>query len=199
LECFDDILITLTFALSGDLGYFESINKETLKNALRRYKNMGFLVTKTVYSSDLGPAEVVDAAKSRPMNSLGIQQSTNKQQTLSATTLFAVHPDLEAEVLPFINQPIPVLGTPYQSVYQLPSRETITTGKRRLTDSSGRPLSTAAITNVYGTRLWLFAEEIGKFRREGKHRRDNEVTGRRTLRLARMARHVGSAGSGAKI
>jgi hypothetical protein len=38
------------------------------------------------------------------------------------------------------------------------------------------------------TELWKLTEKVGSFRREGKHRRDNDSTGIRVLRLAKLKR-----------
>jgi len=38
------------------------------------------------------------------------------------------------------------------------------------------------------TELWKLTEKVGTFRREGKHRRDNDSTGLRVLRLAKLKR-----------
>ena len=42
---------------------------------------------------------------------------------------------------------------------------------------------------IHTSQYWGIAEKIGMYRREGKHRRDNESTSERVFRLARLARY----------
>lgn len=184
-----------TLYYEGDLGYFESVNKETIKNAFKRYQDIGFLITKTVYGNE---AQDKQSSSSASQSSTVGTQQQSQQLSKFATKLYAIHPSYEAEVLPFIDQPLPNKGTPYRTAYKF-NRNSDLSREFTLSDSLGQNTINGSSGNsrqpadIYSTRLWMFAEEIGKFRREGKHRRDNEVTGKRTLRLARMARAVGNS------
>ena len=140
----------------GDLGYFESINKETIRNALYRYQDMGYLITRRVASS-----LVPNAGKS------------------PTTLLYAVDPVCETEILTFWDQPVPV-GSPYRDTYEF--------AENNVNPSDGGATSSGDQGSIFRTRLWDLVENVGKYRREGKHRRDNQIAGHRTLRLAKMAR-----------
>jgi hypothetical protein len=136
----------------GDLGYFESINKETIMNAFKRYQDLGLLTKKTVQPSTTNETGVPDPP----------------------TVLYAVHSNYVGEATALLGQQPEGL---YKDFYAFSND-----------------------TKLVKTKLWDFCEQIGRFRREGKHRRDNETTGKRTLRLARIARSVaGNELSGAKL
>ena len=158
-----------TLYYEGDLGYFESINKETLKNAFKRYQEMGFLVTRVVVKEHRPaenefpqPATLPNLPISYPSSS----SSHKKLQKTKTEVLYAVAPEYENEIIPFF------------------ANVDMNTGK----DGQETSMSIQPSSDIYKSKLWRFVEELGAYRREGKHRRDNEVTGMRVLRLAILAR-----------
>jgi hypothetical protein len=142
------------------LGYFESINKETLRNAYKRYEGMGLLRSKVITN---------EASKKGESNA-----DLNAPPILLESTLYFVDPEVEREAANLIKASEKTVSS--KSTHKSPAF------------NEAEPEYTNA--QVYGTKLWDFVEGIGKFRREGKHRRDNEVTGKRILRLARLARVI---------
>lgn len=149
-----------TLYYQGDLGYFESINKETLRNAYKRYEGMGLLRSKVITN---------EASKKGESNA-----DLNAPPILLESTLYFVDPEVEREAANLIKASEKTVSS--KSTHKSPAF------------NEAEPEYTNA--QVYGTKLWDFVEGIGKFRREGKHRRDNEVTGKRILRLARLARVI---------
>lgn len=111
-------------------------------------------------------------------------ESSGSKSVQSTVVLWAVDPKYEEEASKFLNQPLPEL---YSTIYKFNQSE------------SKRAANNPKQTTIYQTQLWDFVEHIGKYRREGKHRRDNETTGKRTLRLARMARAVAGDSTIAKL
>ncbi|RKO99400.1 hypothetical protein CXG81DRAFT_14564, partial [Caulochytrium protostelioides] len=108
-----------TLYYEGDLSYFESINKETIKNAFLRLREMGVLL---------------------------FQRSTGAQ-----TTWIRLAPEW---------YPPEPLAIPWY------------------------------LRRPHG-RLWDLCENMGRFRREGKNRRDTATVSIRVLRLARMTQLLG--------
>ena len=188
-----------TLYYEGDLGYFESINRITLKNAFNRYQEMGIIIQRQYPIAN---------AKSPPQQ----QQPGGEEERMGV--VYAVSPEYEDEAVSFMRDPKHV----YASVYEFQQRPTSNNthsiqphpptipivSTRNVNDENlvGVPVPGGRSRRrgtIYGTRLWDFVEEVGKFRREGKHRRDNEVTGKRTLTLASLVRqaqqHHGVAGA----
>ena len=138
-----------TLYYEGDLSYFESINKETIKNALTRLQDMGIIL---LYKGAYPPTYSKPAAVNE------------KKQTW-----ISVHPDW----IPF--DPLPSLSR-RDKVQIAPGLE------NEVHDT----ISPWYFHEQKG-KLWDFCEHIGKFRREGKNRRDTATVSSRVLRLARMS------------
>lgn len=140
--------------MKGDLGYYEAINKETIKNALKRYTDMGVLLQEHHHEGDK-----------------------------SNQIYYLLNSEIEKEAVRCLDQPLPQ-GL-YMFSYQFDLRS------KHASPSPPSSLSPApAAKHMYETQLWNLVEFIGQYRREGKHRRDNQLTGQRILRLAKMARDV---------
>lgn len=109
--------------------------------------------------------------------------STTPTNLPLAVTLYSLNSDLEKEILLFWNEPLPAVGTAYKNIYSFDK------DLQSTSHIASRPIPVAhrVPKTIYQTRLWDIVETIGKYRREGKHRRDNQITGQRTLRLARIA------------
>ncbi len=130
------------------MSYFESINKETIKNALTRLLDMGVIL---IHKGPQPPSSVKAAAAS------------DKKQTW-----IAVHPDWMPP------EPLPSL--------QNLDKTQVAPG---LENEQNDTISAWYFHEQKG-KLWDFCEHIGKFRREGKNRRDTATVSSRVLRLARM-------------
>ncbi|KAI3638637.1 hypothetical protein MIR68_003135 [Amoeboaphelidium protococcarum] len=175
-----------TLYYNGDLGYFESINKETLKNAFTRYQYMGIISAHKVVSAML--------------NAGGVEKTE---------IYYQVSPEYECGAIEFINQPMNVYRSAYKFSQQAGAsvrNDVVTRDDSNMVQQSSNQRTkrdtgaSSSHKKVYikndqqlkekqrGSKLWEFVEGIGKFRREGKHRRDNEVTGKRTMRIARLIR-----------
>lgn len=137
----------------GDLSYFESINKETIKNALSRLLDVGIIL--------------LHKGQTPPLLLKPTQVDPTK-----IITWIAIHPDW----LP--KNPLPML-----------TREDIQLQKVApgLENEKVDNLSVWYHHRPAG-KLWDFCEKIGKFRREGKNRRDSQTVASRVLRLARLSR-----------
>ncbi len=137
----------------GDLGYFESVNKETLKNAFQRYQHMGLLASHSVVAKPAFEADTQDPhgnpASKRPIQNI---------------TVFYVDTKLENQALRFLSKEPRDL---YRQIYSYNKASSKTSNK----------ISSGTEPTIYKTKLWELVETIGKYRREGKHRRDNETTG----------------------
>lgn len=153
----------------GDVSYFEAINQETLGNAMLRLKEMGMI---NVFDGPKPPSERFSGTGSRWI-------------CLSAA------------------------WTPTERLPELAYSDIETHLKRKKKDHSENPWSELNMTQVskdsvpddFGFqnwyrirpkgRLWDFCEAIGRFRREGKNRRDTSTVATRVLRLARHAEEYG--------
>lgn len=148
----------------GDLSYFESINKETLKNAQARLLDLGIIL---MHKGTLPPS----ASKTSVSN----DKSKN-------VTWIAVHPDYIPK------EPLPSLSVSGNE--NLPTKENTTSN----TESPRAPGLENELNDTMSAwyfhkptgKLWDFCDRVGKFRREGKNRRDTATVSSRVLRLARM-------------
>ncbi|KAJ3229196.1 hypothetical protein HDU81_005563 [Chytriomyces hyalinus] len=167
----------------GDLSYFEAVNKETIKNALQRLKDMGVL------------------------------KYTKMKSGKENVTMVSLSPDW----LPANPMPDPPNCT--ESGDSKTSAGGGAPGKNGLLSTlfgTSRPASTKPLTSLDGTnapeesydewhyfmpdgRLWELCEQIGRYRREGKNRRDTATVATRVLRLASVAKVDMMAGAGKKV
>ena len=145
----------------GDLSYFEAINKETIRNALNRLLDMGLIL---IYKGTVPPLLM------------------KAKQTGSIQSWISVHPDwIPQSALPsFID-----LNASQSTKADISSFMDVRAPG--LEDEKEDTLSVWYFHRPAG-RLWDFCEKIGKFRREGKNRRDSQTVASRVLRLARLSR-----------
>lgn len=146
----------------GDLSYFEAINKETIKNALSRQVDMGLILLHR------GQAPPLQMTPSMTASTANIQ------------TWISVHPDwIPTYALPsFSKADFDTLNEKQKyKIDKMPAFE------KKIEDT----LSVWYHHRPAGI-LWDFCEKIGKFRREGKNRRDSQTVASRVLRLARLSR-----------
>ncbi|KAJ3229738.1 hypothetical protein HDU78_008870 [Chytriomyces hyalinus] len=170
----------------GDLSYFEAVNKETIKNALQRLKDMGVL------------------------------KYTKMKSGKENVTMVSLSPDW----LPANPMPDPPNCTE-SSDNKTSAGGGGASGKGGLLSTlfgTSRPGSVKPLTSLDGTnapeesydawhyfmpdgRLWELCEQIGRYRREGKNRRDTATVATRVLRLASVAKvdMIKVAGAGKKV
>ncbi|TPX34175.1 glycerol-3-phosphate 1-O-acyltransferase [Synchytrium microbalum] len=145
-----------TIYYEGDMSYFESVNKETLKNAFTRLTQMGLILTYT----GISPPNSDNAASFKPN---------------AKTVWWALAPEWCATGLP-APPPLPVrVAGKAQSKTDdngINSDEAISFKQWRAFRPDGK--------------LWDMCERIGSFRREGKNRRDTATVSNRVIRLARI-------------
>ncbi|KAJ3115060.1 hypothetical protein HK098_007075, partial [Nowakowskiella sp. JEL0407] len=141
-----------TLYYEGDLTYFESINKETLKNGFDRLKDMGvILFRKGVY----------------PPGTPVLGTARDAKETIK--TWVALHPDwvpLDTHT-PKENESLKPTPQPQQKPAHC-------------------GFAGSSFREIPQGRLWDLCDSIGRFRREGKKRRDNASVASRVLRLSRM-------------
>ncbi|KAJ3032685.1 hypothetical protein HDV00_007205 [Rhizophlyctis rosea] len=257
-----------TLYYEGDLSYFESINKETFKNALSRLCDMGVILT---HKGPTPPpvAVVTEASASRTASSSSPSTSSARAPPFSGNPPKAPSPSAFAgptvswmALAPEWVPPDPELpvesggggvefgggeylvegevgGPPSSSSSSSAASASSTSSSRSspptppttptTTDHSSPPLPTALQhhpqhhpqprTAPWSTfrklengaewdpwhglrprgKLWQLCEDIGRFRREGKNRRDTGTVAIRVLRLAMVAREwsAGRRGGGA--
>lgn len=208
-----------TIYYEGDLSYFESVNIETIKNALKRLRDNNMIIT---HSSVALPPRIpvqsvkrsFDQQQQKPQqdsspNPHPAPSSPPSSSTPSAApekgtkTWIALHPDWVPPPLP----PVAVLQRQLQLKKQRASVQTNATSASQ--PQAPRPPSSPSSLhpnfpleeekddinlqawyslNPQG-RLWDFCERIGRYRREGKNRRDTATVAIRVLRLARISAH----------
>ncbi|RKO84340.1 hypothetical protein BDK51DRAFT_46496 [Blyttiomyces helicus] len=206
-----------TLYYEGDLSYFESVNKETLKNALLRLKQLGVILMHKGPAPPPPPAPPATASNptirpslrsppgerhgprpSAPAPAVGPKHHATMaippEPRASAAAAAAPDPDENTGVAP--------VPTPESVGQKEPPTKTTTENdsagpqqpqRRRTPPPTPPPVTTADPTyqpwfnlRPHG-RLWDLCEQIGRFRREGKNRRDTGTVAIRVLRLARVA------------
>ncbi|KAI9105789.1 hypothetical protein DFS34DRAFT_28852 [Phlyctochytrium arcticum] len=244
-----------TLYYEGDLSYFESINKETIKNAILRLRDMGVVL---IQKSVLPPPKTAPYQAKQPSQPTDLSAPPPPPPSGPVVTWIAIAPKyIPTELFPS-PQPKAQPVRPDQAV-AAEAAEAITSafaaldaagsaaGAAYRTEKASRaskkekaefdrkhpvpratssaldgplpaslpnnsinpamlppsavllpilpPLPTDAEDAEYEawrnmqhkSLLWEFCEQIGKFRREGKNRRDTATVGIRVLRLARIA------------
>ncbi|KAI9205226.1 putative acyltransferase [Polychytrium aggregatum] len=156
-----------TLYFEGDISYFESVNKETIKNAITRLMEMGVLLCRKFIPVPGSSSE--DNELPRPMELPSVeptvrpnQPKTPKPALPSVKSYLAVHPNW----LPPENLPPVRLGSSEQHLESVHDQW---------------------VRHKPAGKLWELCEHISTFRREGKNRRDTETVSMRVLRLARIA------------
>ncbi|KAJ3014148.1 UNVERIFIED_CONTAM: hypothetical protein HDU68_000404 [Siphonaria sp. JEL0065] len=155
-----------TLYYEGDLSYFEAVNTETLKNGFQRLKNMGVLLSRK-RGSDNVPL-VALASEWCPLKPLP-QTTFGKSDTVK-----------ESEGQSSIGGAL---------AYLFGSRPENKEGKEALVSLDGTEAPADSFDEKWRYfspegRLWELCEQIGKFRREGKNRRDTATVATRVLSLA---------------
>ncbi|KAI8842555.1 hypothetical protein BC829DRAFT_364240 [Chytridium lagenaria] len=195
----------------GDLSYFEAVNKETLKNAFIRLKEMGVIQYRK------GPAAGASSGQSKTENVtwVALNREWYPKQPLPAIPQQVVQKGKKtATVIP---SP-PAVTTVYDeavrrkaaaSSFAIHHNNHASTDDRlgRHPDETERPTGFTmkgadeedeqicpeeemfcAMAPIYTDgKLWEMCEQIGRFRREGKNRRDTATVAIRVMRLAKLA------------
>ncbi|KAJ3150380.1 hypothetical protein HDU89_003160 [Geranomyces variabilis] len=237
-----------TLYYEGDLSYFESINKETLKNAMARFKDMGVILTVKSASQPAQFAPYIPQPAAATSSSAPPPAAPASGPMI---TWVAIAPDyIPRDILPPLpdevqeNPPKGLRRDPGATLREsvkatatatamreaagvaaaeayMAERESRTKSRakqqhkhlhraqhqqqqqqQQQDDPSVSPVSTAlsflgapgdeeihdAWHNIRpDSALWELCEQIGRFRREGKNRRDTATVAIRVLRLARIA------------
>ncbi|KAJ3412640.1 hypothetical protein HDV05_000451 [Chytridiales sp. JEL 0842] len=185
-----------TLYYEGDLSYLEAVNKETMKNAVLRLRDMGVLLYKKSTPSQTPP--------SNPALLDGWTPSPSKEGLVNWV---ALHPDYA----PAKEMPAPVVevdvGVPskeaesqsfalrhnnYKTVVGIPTSANPTSAARHSDVEKVAPQEETLSNSQFEAwaqyqpegKLWDLCESIGRFRREGKNRRDTSTVAARVLRLA---------------
>ncbi|KAI8824355.1 acyltransferase-domain-containing protein [Fimicolochytrium jonesii] len=233
-----------TLYYEGDLSYFESINKETIKNALARFKDMGVVLThksplppsKTAPYLDVSmlppkrdprlpvPSGTVPAPPPQPASGTSITWIAIAPEYIPRDrlppTIVAFQARAAAEAASILESDKATVNASAVDLFQagtvaaVPAFPTSKLRRPRDRRPGQVPSGTSAIPEVQNTAsaatypltpppeediqdpwsdihpesaLWDFCEHIGRFRREGKNRRDTATVAIRVLRLARLA------------
>lgn len=145
----------------GDVSYLESVNIETIKNALKRLKDMGLLMHHVGSSAPVANVKTV----------------SNSNGSISWIRLDPGW--LPQDNLPSV--PEPMLFKKYEAEVD----EADATIQPKQED--GKDYLDQWYEHEPKGRLWDFCERIGSYRREGKNRRDTSTVAMRVLRLARLS------------
>ncbi|KAI8909511.1 acyltransferase-domain-containing protein [Gorgonomyces haynaldii] len=151
-----------TLYYEGDLSYFEAVNKETLGNAITRLQQMGLI---KVFKGSKPPGAYNGTSNAW----VGLSREWVPAERLPEAAL--------TDVVDFLKtrRRLPLARRTVNTVHESVEEETEDFG----------------FENWYKLRpkgrLWDFCEHIGRFRREGKNRRDTSTVATRVLRLARHA------------
>ncbi|KAJ3315014.1 hypothetical protein HDV04_004814 [Boothiomyces sp. JEL0838] len=210
-----------TLYYEGDISYFESVNKETIGNAIARLKELGVIHlhkgpeapigshfdpsplstnVNTVWialASDWIPAESLpevsnveeDDSRRRRRNDWGgpignFSIVPKKSMYDNSKSISLSHSDTEDES---------ATKEKYESHSSTTEIEKLNWKSSRKIRPMNVPI--AEKDDNHNTwyqlrpkgRLWEFCEHIGRFRREGKNRRDTSTVANRVLRLAQLA------------
>lgn len=243
--CRGQISQDLTLASIGDLSYFESVNKETIKNAVLMLRDLGIVLmrkspkppSRTAPYLDIVeppkrdprlpvPAGVVPTPPPPPPSGPSISWIAIAPEYVPHDQLppppSIPPPDVEttmesAEATSSAMDMLQAGTSAAAAAYLAEKAEKASRSRPGHTTSSatsqstvspsgtteGNTASSSASTTNYddenepihdawhnirpNSRLWDFCENIGRFRREGKNRRDTATVAIRVLRLARMA------------
>ncbi|KAI8810428.1 acyltransferase-domain-containing protein [Cladochytrium replicatum] len=175
-----------TLYYEGDLTYFEAINKEILKNGFTRLKEMGVLIMRKGGPTTPPPLQKQPAAPAPPAprrRGDAERPKQVKEKSGSTVTWCALHPDWFVTTTrpssPFLDEEADAVVQELQNigVEEKPTPKVF--NKSKFSGSSW-------YSEQPGGRLWDLCENVGRFRREGKKRRDTATVAGRVLRLARM-------------
>ena len=149
----------------GDLSYFEAVNKETLANAISRLKEMGIvLVRKDSAGTQWVALSLAWSPPQRFPNAHYADESNHQSRSKGKWTGPVMIADDESSEI--------ALST-------------------KGDESSIQGYSEHELDSWYRVkpagRLWEFCDQISRYRREGKNRRDTNTVAIRVLRLAKMA------------
>ncbi|KAJ3176524.1 hypothetical protein HDU87_005218 [Geranomyces variabilis] len=237
-----------TLYYEGDLSYFESINKETLKNAMARFKDMGVIltvksasqpakfapyipqpaaasassapppaapasgpmITWVAIAPDYIPRDILpplpDEVREHPPQGLRLDPGATLRESVKATATATAMREAAgvaaAEAYMAERESRTKSRAKQQHKHQHRAQHQQQQQQKQQDHPSVSPVSTAlsflgapgdeeihdAWHNIRpDSALWELCEQIGRFRREGKNRRDTATVAIRVLRLARIA------------
>ncbi|KAJ3104187.1 hypothetical protein HDU97_009442 [Phlyctochytrium planicorne] len=199
-----------TLYYEGDLSYFEAVNKETMKNAFVRLKEMGVITYRK------GPAAGSEGGggKSENITWVALNREWYPKQPL---------PTIPPQLLPKGKKGQNQSSSPTTNLEDEPKRKTAVSSfaihhnnhavtndrlERKRDDSDDVDHQGINVKNTDDEeeqpcpeedmfapwhqytpegRLWELCEQIGRFRREGKNRRDTNTVAIRVMRLTKIA------------
>ncbi|KAI9017525.1 acyltransferase-domain-containing protein [Gaertneriomyces semiglobifer] len=221
-------LLGKTLYYEGDLSYFESVNKETLKNAVQRLQDMGVILVRKypVMPSKTYPYDTPEPKRDPrlPVPAGTVPPPAPAAPSGPSITWVALAPDYIPRdklppALPVLPVPTPTVtasevaditasaaalvvagpiaaGTAYRRSKEPTNDRATSVAQREALPQKGQgqgedddqdPVHEAWHNLRPSSTLWDFCENIGRFRREGKNRRDTATVAARVLRLARVA------------
>ncbi|KAI8621112.1 acyltransferase-domain-containing protein [Chytriomyces sp. MP71] len=161
-----------TLYYEGDLSYFEAVNKETIKNACQRLKDMGVLKYSKMKRGNDSVTMVSLSASWLPAKPLPDAPCMNESDGFTQDPLKSRRGRgfLSSIFGPGSAPPAPV---PLTSL-----------------DGSSEPEETFDSWHYFMPegKLWELCEQMSRYRREGKNRRDTATVATRVLRLAAVAK-----------
>jgi hypothetical protein len=205
----------------GDLSYFEAVNKETLKNAFLRLQEMGVLV----YRKGPSPPPAFTGPGAPPHPPPATTKGSENITWVALSLNWCPLKPLPALPKPAVKEPVSRLARFRRNPFAKSEQEkkvkdirvdeggAMLGGDSNISSKSSSSKETSnwppeeAMENFLESyskhkpegRLWDLCEHIGRFRREGKNRRDTATVASRVLRLATMTRAlVLNEGAGGK-
>ncbi|KAJ3000166.1 hypothetical protein HDV02_000449 [Globomyces sp. JEL0801] len=205
-----------TLYYEGDISYFESVNRETISNAIGRLKQLGCIklhkgvepppesvyetsphstnanTTWIAVAKDWIPAERLPDSNLRE----NVNERNNRKEWEGSATTFAIDPvrvsrpkNLRNNINYYQNETDDI-----EKITDLSKKSPTAEIKSDAQEDDKayiywnelRPKG-RLVGYLYLMIQWEFCEQIGRFRREGKNRRDTSTVANRVLRLAQFA------------